>query len=215
MTQPPKDPPVQKLQPVAFTKISDYDGHLAVYRALVEDSAKSGTVFSLTATTASPGDGELGTAMLRSLNEIRAAFFVLDKPSPNPVTMEPEPFYPETEVMIEIGVAKSARKGPVSFDMIVQGTVPAGQPRTIRKGGRDETWHTSINNVSATVNVTVGMGTIAPKAKLLPDPHGYNAYNSAINTSHEYLTKESHTVTLHTDSKMTYTLYGNGFTLPI
>ena len=82
MTQPTEYFLVRELRPVTFKEVRN-DGTLAVYRALVGDLAKSKTVFSLTATTASPADTAEQTALLESLNEIEAAFYVLSNPGPS------------------------------------------------------------------------------------------------------------------------------------
>jgi hypothetical protein len=192
MTQPSEDFLVHELQPVTFKLVQD-DGHLAVYRALAEDLAKSRTVFSLTATTASPVDAEERTAQLESLNEIKAAFYTLNKPGPpNAVTMEPEPFDPVTEVMIEIGLADPTGKSPVSFAAAVQATV-SGTKVTVRKV-KPHVWSTGGSAAWATLNVSGGAGTVQPHAKLLSAPYGYT---NTVNAVHEYQTY-SNKVTLST-----------------
>ena len=212
MTQPSEDYLVENLQPVSFTKLR-VDGPLTIYQALVPDLAKTGTVFSLTATTASPIDSAAEIALLKSLNEIRAAFLVLDEPDPPyPVPPEPGSFDPETEVMIEPGVAKPIPEGPVNFAVAVQATVPAGQQTTDRKG-QDQSWHTKSGQAWATVRVTGGAGTIKPPAKLIPDPQNRHKRTSNVHAPNSYETR-SDTVTLHTDTQMIYILYGNSFTLP-
>lgn len=206
MTQPSEDFLVHELQPVTFKLVQD-DGHLAVYRALAEDLAKSRTVFSLTATTASPVDAQERTAQLESLNEIKAAFYTLNKPGPpNAVTTEPEPFDPVTEVMIEIGLADPAGTSPVSFAAAVQATV-SGTKVTVRRG-KAHVWK-SGSAAWATLNVSGGAGTVQPQAQLLSAPYGYQ---NNINAIHEYRTY-SNKVTLSTGLQMTYILYGNSFTL--
>jgi len=54
MTESTASAPVQKLQPVPFKLVQD-DGRIAVYRALITDTAEPTTTFSLTVTAASPG----------------------------------------------------------------------------------------------------------------------------------------------------------------
>jgi hypothetical protein len=208
MTQPSEDFLVHELQPVTFKPVPDH-GHLAVYRALAEDLAKSGTVFSLTATTASPVGVEERTAQLESLNEIEAAFYTytLDKPGPpDAVTTEPESFDPVTEVMIEIGLADPAGTSPVSFAAAVQATV-SGTKHTVRPPKAD-VWK-SGSAAWATLRVKGGRGKVQPQAQLLSAPYGYH---NKINAIHKYQTY-SNKVTLSTGSQMTYILYGNSFRL--
>jgi hypothetical protein len=209
MTQPTEDFLVRELRPVTFTEVRN-DGTLAVYRALVRDLAKSRTVFSLTATTASPADAPEQTALLESLNEIEAAFYVLSNPGPpNTVPTEPQPFDPVTEVMIELGLAESTGKGPVSFAAAVQATA-AGKKVTVRHG-KAQIWSTGGGAAWATLNVSGGKGTVQPKGQLLnPAPDGFS---NNINAVHKYRTY-SNKVTLRSDTQMTYILYGNAFTLP-
>jgi hypothetical protein len=209
MTQPTEDFLVRELRPVTFREVRN-DGTLAVYRALAGDLAKSKTVFSLTATTASPADTAEQTALLESLNEIEAAFYVLSNPGPpNTVPTEPQPFDPVTEVMIELGLADSASKGPVSFAAAVQATA-AGTKKTVRHG-QAQVWSTGGGAAWATLNVSGGKGTVQPKAQLLtPVTPGYR---NKINAIHKYRT-HSNKVTLRSDTQMTYILYGNPFTLP-
>jgi hypothetical protein len=209
MTQPTEDFLVHELRPVTFRKVRD-NGTLAVYQALVRDLAKSKTVFSLTATTASPADAPEETALLESLNEIKAAFYVLSNPGPpNPVPTEPDTFDPVTEVMIELGLADSAGKSPVSFAAAVQATA-AGTKETVRPT-KDHVWSTGGGAAWATVKVSGGKGTVEPKGQLLkPAPDGFF---KNINAVHKYRTK-SNKVTLRSGTQMTYILYGNAFTLP-
>jgi hypothetical protein len=204
MTQAPEGSGVQDLQPVTFTLIKD-DGVLAVYQALIEARNDPGTVFSLTATTASPGAGPAGTALLQCLDEIRAAFTVLDQPGPaDPVEQKPAPFDPVAEVQIEPGLARTDRDRPVYAALTAQAT--AGTPTTLRYKKRQR-WKSSGGKSWATVRVQGGNGTIRPPACWVsPRRAGTTSTVASPDTYETY----SDTVTLSgTSAMMLYILYGN------
>ena len=217
MTEPTSAAPVQKLQPAPFKLVQD-DGRIAVYRALIADTAEPTTTFSLTVTAGSPGQGPERKALLGFLTEMRILFWlpvqqtvpeefaVLEEfavPVESTVPEEsddapPDPFAPKTEVMIEPGLYDTAREGVVDVAFVAQTTT-----RTLdtlnRTYGRVHRW-TRAGNRSATVNPVSGSGWIRPpNAPHPPTPVSQNHYYSV----------GARTFWVGTPSSLIYYAYGN------
>jgi hypothetical protein len=186
-----------EMQSVSFEEI-ETDNQLTVYQARIADPAAPGApVYALTATTVKPASTEERTALEEVLNQMRAAFTLQDKPVPKePDT--PDPFDPQHEIRFEASVISIGGKGPVTVAMTVEATMgddeittedhevttggdgvmaAAGElaratyPITLPKN-RKHHWHSiSGYKTQATVNVSLGAGTLSP-APSPPNPIG-------------------------------------------
>jgi hypothetical protein len=219
MTQPPPDEPVQELQRMKFEEVQK-DGRIAVYRALVKNSAQPDTTFSMTVTAGSPRDGKEEAALQKFLNEMTSAFTLLDASPPAYADdEEDEPFDPATQVMLQPGVADTAREDLVGFAVAVNTTaypvpgtttddpVPvetmpegdialratAGPPRY----GREHRWTTGRGKTWMTVVVVGGQGWIRKPWQGVSHPHNYHRYVQ--------------TLWVGSNNSVTYNFYGNAY----
>jgi hypothetical protein len=218
MTESTASAPGQKLQPAPFKLVRD-DGRIAVYRALIPDTAEPTTTFSLTVTAASPGQGPEREALLRFLTEMRILFwlpaqqtvpeefavleqFAVPEESTVPEDSDdapPDPFAPKTEVMIEPGLYDTAREGVVDVAFVAQTTAAGSEDTVNRRYGKVHRW-TRAGNRNATVNPVSGSGFIRPpNAPRAPRPVSQNNYYSV----------GARTFFVGTASSMIYFAYGN------
>lgn len=188
------------------------DGHIAVYRALVKNRDQPDTTFSMTVTVGSPRDDKEAADLQAFLNGMTSAFTLLDAAPPAYAgEEEDEPFDPATQVMLQPGVADTARKdlvgfavavntavGPVAVettpegDMAVRG-FQAGPPRY----GREHRWTTGGGKTWMTVVVVGGQGWIRKPRQGISHPHGYHRYVQ--------------TLWVGSNTSVTYNFYGNAY----
>ncbi len=201
------------LQPVSFAEIKD-DGKLAVYQARLHYPAVPGApVYALTATTISPANTQEKAALLKVLNQMRAAFTIQDEPAPGKAGGKPEPFDPQNEIKLEPSLIEIGRPGPVSVGVTVEATIGADEaPTGVAEQNRahtvtlaqyrDHLWHSSSGNrTQATVTVGLGTGTLSPPVP--PNPIGPgNSYRTT-----------GATVVVHADKRLEYT-FGGSFKYP-
>ena len=199
MTEPTTGAPVQNLQPMTFELIQD-DGRIAVYRALITDTAEPTTTFSMTVTAASPGQGPEMKALQGFLTEMRVSFWLpIQQTVPEESDDEPPgPFAPETEVMIEPGLYDTARVGVVDVAFVALTTAAGSEDTVNRRYGKVHRWKRTGSR-KAQVNPVSGSGWIRPpNAPRPPTP---------VSQNHYYPVSAS-TFFVGTASSMTYYAYG-------
>ena len=115
------------LQPVKFKPVAS-DPRLAVYQALIKSPAPDMPTFSLTVTTASPGDDQEAERELQSLlSNMRAGVLVADGGPVQDPPDDPEPFNPDTQIEIRIEpVEPVTTERTFGVIMVLQTTVDSG-----------------------------------------------------------------------------------------
>jgi hypothetical protein len=191
---------VVSLQAVSFESISS-NPKLAVYQAEIVDQANfPGITYSLTVTTASPGDDPASKKALQDfLDEIRAGLEVL--PGPPQVSLDdeaPEPFNPDQQVMFAFELIESTGPEPVDVGLVVETTtgldIQAETPDapgvnaagrevearfTVGPGGREHYW-TSRTPAWARVDVVTGRGNIRNPRLNVAAPGKYPRYTRQV-----------------------------------
>jgi hypothetical protein len=170
--------PILGLQPVKFKPVAS-DPRLAVYQALIKSPAPDMPTFSLTVTTASPGDDQQAERELQSLlSNMRAGVLVADGGPVQDAPDDPEPFNPDTQIEIRIEpVEPVTTERTFGVIMVIQTAVdsgpeaeaeadlaaPAAAPRSnYRVPQRKEHKYTANHAMIATVTAISGSGRLRP-----------------------------------------------------
>jgi hypothetical protein len=199
--------PAANLQPLNFLPMSD-DGIKAVYQAQINNPD---AVYTLTVTTASPGDDKERQEIEQFLADMVAKFELAPPPPAGEsyYIQEPESFDLSTGILIEPDLIE-ARTGTGSFGiaMTLQTTVGPedGEPlslgvfaiRGVVLAGKDHTYRARNGNATATVTGLQGNGRISSP-------------NKDVFTGGPGQSDSGRTVTVHGYKRFVYNLSGNFF----
>lgn len=191
MTSPDNCPDIENPQvdlgPLDFREVESKDG-TSVFVALVDQTkAPGGPTFSLTVTTASPGDEEAKAELDSFLTEMQAGF-VLTAPYPDEPPCddeEPAPFDIGTQTQIEADLVRlGTLKGTFGVTVVVQ-TAADGHSDTVEQvpvaaapgalipfratvqRGKEHTYTARQGLKTATVTARQGSGYIASPRKYI------------------------------------------------